>query len=107
MESCPVAWGCPEPNSTSRPTPNLHHTNPIKEWLGTEEELRELADVEELAVCEYREEVFKILGRPGIGQYTARSHWWEPRLSICVSPIHAVALLVAALVGVCGILMVI
>jgi hypothetical protein len=40
-----------------------------EEWMGTNEELRELADIEELAVCEYREELFKILGRPPIGNY--------------------------------------
>jgi hypothetical protein len=42
-----------------------------EEWMGTDAELRELADVEELAVCEYREEVFKMLKRPGIGCYKA------------------------------------
>jgi hypothetical protein len=40
-----------------------------EEWMGTDEELRELGDIEELAVCEYREEVFKMLGRPPLGNY--------------------------------------
>ena len=39
------------------------------EWMGTELELNQLADIQELAVCEYREELFKLLGREPIGNY--------------------------------------
>ena len=40
-----------------------------EEWAGTHRELVELADIEELAVHEWREELFKLLGRRPIGRY--------------------------------------
>ena len=38
------------------------------EWMGTEEELLELASLPELSVIEYKEQLFRMLGLPPIGQ---------------------------------------
>jgi MOSC domain-containing protein YiiM len=40
------------------------------EWMGTEEELNELTALPELAVVEYKEHLFNMLGLPGIGRYS-------------------------------------
>lgn len=37
------------------------------EWGGTQAELEELADIKELAVLEWRDELFRMLKRPPIG----------------------------------------
>jgi len=39
------------------------------EWGGTQNELVELSKLKELAVIEYKEEVFNLLGLPPIGKY--------------------------------------
>jgi hypothetical protein len=40
--------------------------------MGTQAELEELADVPELGVCEYKEELFRMIpGKPAIGQYAS------------------------------------
>lgn len=38
--------------------------------MGTEEELLELASIEELGILEFREHLWKMLGWPGIGRYS-------------------------------------
>ena len=37
------------------------------EWQGTQEELEELADIDELGVLEWRDELARMLGRPAPG----------------------------------------
>lgn len=60
-----------------------------EEFCGTESELTQLAELEELGVCEYREEAVKMLGRPAIGLYRSQT-WhsqvsWQPLLFLCVA----------------------
>jgi len=38
------------------------------EWMGTQQELEELAEVEELAVLEWRDDLFRMLKRKPIGR---------------------------------------
>mmetsp|Transcript_76106 Transcript_76106/g.219834 ORF Transcript_76106/g.219834 Transcript_76106/m.219834 type:complete len:355 (-) Transcript_76106:362-1426(-) len=40
-----------------------------EEWMGSQEELLDFASLPELAVCEWKEHAFKMLGREGIGRY--------------------------------------
>eukprot|EP00747_Dinoflagellata_sp_TGD_P179198 gnl/TRDRNA2_/TRDRNA2_29607_c0_seq1.p1 gnl/TRDRNA2_/TRDRNA2_29607_c0~~gnl/TRDRNA2_/TRDRNA2_29607_c0_seq1.p1 ORF type:complete len:328 (+),score=47.13 gnl/TRDRNA2_/TRDRNA2_29607_c0_seq1:49-1032(+) len=44
-----------------------------EEFMGSEEELRELAALEEFGICEYKEEVFRMLELPGIGRYRSEA----------------------------------
>eukprot|EP00041_Stephanoeca_diplocostata_P037359 m.1409830 g.1409830 ORF g.1409830 m.1409830 type:complete len:323 (-) comp25022_c1_seq86:3390-4358(-) len=44
-----------------------------EEWQGSQDELEALADVPTLAVCEYKDELFQLLGRPPIGRYKMQS----------------------------------
>mmetsp|Transcript_59933 Transcript_59933/g.106624 ORF Transcript_59933/g.106624 Transcript_59933/m.106624 type:complete len:321 (-) Transcript_59933:422-1384(-) len=55
-----------------------HRTEAVlrSEWMGTQAELEELAELKELAVCEYKEVLFCMLGLPGIGRYATRR--WVP-----------------------------
>lgn len=48
------------------------------EWMGSKEELQELADLPELGVCEYKEHLWKLLGRRGIGRYQTPSYLNDP-----------------------------
>jgi len=45
------------------------------EWMGSEDEARELASLPELAVVEYKEHLHNLLGLPGLGRYRPRSIW--------------------------------
>jgi len=44
-----------------------------EEFMGSEEELRELAEMPELATVEFKEHVHKLLGLPGIGRFRPKS----------------------------------
>ena len=44
----------------------------LEEWMGTQAELEELANIPELGICEYREELFRMIpSRPAIGRYAS------------------------------------
>jgi len=54
-----------------------HVTQAVRrdEWMGTEDEMRELAALPQLAVVEYKEHLHNMLGLPGLGRYRPRSTW--------------------------------
>ena len=68
-----------------------------EEWSGTQAELLELASLPELAECDWREEIVRMLGRPGVGKYycltsaPCKRSW----LLLFIALLHAFALAIA------------